>query len=69
MQDIFVKILSMGINASWIILAVMLFRLIFQKAPKWIICFLWVIAGFKLICPVDIESPISLIPVDRKSVV
>ncbi len=63
MQDIFVKILSMGINASWIILAVMLFRLIFQKAPKWIICFLWVIAGFKLICPVDIESPISLIPV------
>ena len=62
MQDIFVKILSMGINASWIILAVMLFRLIFRKAPKWIICFLWIIAGLKLICPLNIESPISLVP-------
>lgn len=63
MQDIFVKVLSMGINASWIIMAVMVFRLLFHKAPRWIVCFLWIIVGFKLICPFNIESSISLIPV------
>lgn len=66
MQDIFVKVLSTGINASWIILAVMFLRLLFQKAPKWIVCFLWIIVGFKLICPFNIESSISLIPAQPK---
>lgn len=67
MQDIFVKVLSMGVNASWIILAVMAFRLLFHKAPRWIVCFLWIIVGFKLICPFNIESSISLIPVWDKA--
>lgn len=62
MQNIFLKVLSMGADACWIILAVMFLRIVFCKAPKWIICFLWILAGLRLICPFNIESPVCFIP-------
>lgn len=62
MQNIFLKVLSMGTDACWIILAVMFLRMVFYKAPKWIICFLWILAGLRLICPFNIESQACLIP-------
>lgn len=62
MQNIFLKVLSMGIDACWIILAVLFLRIVFCKAPKWIICFLWILAGLRLICPFNIESPACFIP-------
>lgn len=37
-------------------------RLIFKKAPKWILCLLWGLVAFRLICPFSIESSLSLIP-------
>lgn len=66
MQGVFLKIASMGINASWMILAVLLLRLLFCKSPKWIACFLWILVGIRLICPYDMESAISLVPVQIK---
>ncbi len=68
MQDIFIKVLLMGINSSWIILAVIFLRLLFRKAPRWIICFLWIIVELKLVCPFNIASSISLIPAQFKVV-
>lgn len=62
MEGIFVRILSIGITASYLIVAVMVLRVLFSKAPKWIACFLWLLVGLRLICPFSIESSFSFIP-------
>ncbi len=62
MSEIFLKILNMSISASWIIPVVLLLRLLFKKAPKWINVLLWGIVGIRLICPFSIESVMSLMP-------
>ncbi len=62
MSDIFLKIINMSISASWIVLAVLLFRFVLKKAPKWVSCALWGIVAIRLICPFSIESVLSLIP-------
>ena len=62
MADIFLKIVNMSISACWIILAVILFRFIFNNVPKWINCVLWGIAGLRLVMPFSFESIFSLVP-------
>ena len=62
MADLFNEILNMSINASWLILAVMLIRLVFAKAPKWIRGIMWAMVGFKLIIPFSLETALSLLP-------
>ena len=62
MGDLFLKILNMSIAASWLILAVVLFRLVLKKAPKWIAVLLWGIVALRLVVPFSIESALSLIP-------
>lgn len=52
----------MSITAGYIILAVILLRLLIKKAPKWIHCLLWSIAGIRLLIPFSIKSIFSLIP-------
>lgn len=37
-------------------------RLLLRKAPKAIICFLWLFVAIRLICPFSVESVFSLIP-------
>ena len=62
MGDIFLKIFNMSISASWLILAVVIIRLIFRKAPKWSMCLLWGLVAVKLVVPFSPESVLSLIP-------
>ncbi len=62
MNELFLTIVNMSISASWIVLAVLLLRLLFKKAPKWITVLLWGIVAIRLICPFSIESVMSLIP-------
>lgn len=62
MADIFLKIVNMSISACWIVLAVILLRILLKKAPKWINCVLWGIAGLRLVMPFSFESVFSLIP-------
>ncbi len=62
MAGIFLKIVNMSISACWIVLAILLFRFVLKKAPKWINCVLWGIAGLRLIMPFSFESILSLIP-------
>ena len=52
----------MSISASWPVLAVLLLRLVFQKAPKWVNVLLWSIVAVRLAFPFFIESALSLIP-------
>ena len=62
MEALFIKIFNMSFTAGWLILAVILFRLFFKKAPKAIGCLLWGLVALRLILPISYESTISLIP-------
>ena len=62
MSGFFLSVINMSISASWIVLAVLFLRLLLKKAPKWIVVLLWGIVAIKLICPLSIESVMSLIP-------
>ena len=60
MTDLFLKLVDMSISAGWVALAVMAVRLAIRKAPRWITVALWALVALRLICPISIESPVSL---------
>ena len=62
MNELFLKIINMSISASWLVLAVLIFRFVLKKAPKWINVLLWGIVAIRLIFPFSFESTLSLIP-------
>lgn len=62
MEELFLKLVNMSITASWMILAVILFRIILKKAPKYIRVLLWGLVALRLIFPFSLESVLSLIP-------
>ena len=62
MSALFLKIMNLSINASWLILAVIVARLLLKKAPRWISCLLWGLVALRLLCPVSLESALSLMP-------
>ncbi len=62
LDTIFLQIFDMTKVASLVILIVLLARLCLKRAPKVISYALWAVVLFRLLCPVSIEAPISLIP-------
>ena len=62
MHNFFSTVLTTSIHGSIVILVVLLLRLLLKKAPRKIICWLWVLAGIRLLLPIPIESAYSLQP-------
>lgn len=62
MTELFLKIVNMSITASILVGLVLILRLIFQKAPKWVNVLLWGLVAIRLVLPFGIESSFSLIP-------
>lgn len=62
LETVFLRLVNTSLAAGWLILAIILLRFIFWKAPRWIFCLLWGLAGVRLIFPFSIESPLSLVP-------
>ena len=62
MGTAFINLLNLSITASYIVLAIILLRLIFKKAPKWLSCLLWGLVAIRLVFPFSVESFLSLIP-------
>ena len=62
MEAVFSKIVGISLMANWLILAVVVLRLLLKKVPRRITCILWGIVALRLIVPVSIESPASMIP-------
>ncbi len=62
MENIFLQIVNMSITASWLVLAVILLRFLFKKAPKWVMGVLWGFVALRLIFPYSFESVFSLVP-------
>lgn len=59
---VFSLVLTMSLSASWIAAAVLVLRLCLKRAPKWVNVLLWGIIAVRLVLPVSIESPLSLLP-------
>ncbi len=59
---LFMKIVDMTLAASFVIGAVLLARLFLRKAPKNFSYVLWAVVLFRLLCPVSLELPISMVP-------
>lgn len=68
MNAVFTKVLDMSLTASFVILAVLAVRFLLQKAPKAISYALWAVVLFRLLCPVSLTGPVSLLAVTRPSV-
>lgn len=62
MIDVFLTVLNMSLTASFVILTIILLRLLLKRAPKVISYLLWSIALFRLLCPLALNLPVSVIP-------
>ena len=65
MSKLFLHLLNISITAGWIVLVVVLLRFVLKKAPKWTRVVLWGLVALRLILPVSIESPLSLVPSEQ----
>ena len=62
MTDLFFRVLENSLSACWLIAAVLLVRLLFKGAPKKLFPLLWSMVGLRLILPLKLLSPFSLVP-------
>ena len=62
MEAMFLQLVNRSITTGWLVLAVLALRLLLRRAPKSVLCAMWGLVGLRLLCPVSIESPLSLIP-------
>ena len=62
MDAIFSRVLQTSVSGSIVILAVLVLRLILQKAPKRAVCLLWMLAVLRLLVPFELQSNWSLQP-------
>ena len=62
MEHFLQNLLTASIHGSILIFAVLLLRLVLFKTPKKYICFLWLLAGIRLLLPIEIRSDLSLQP-------
>lgn len=61
MTELFSKVLNMSLTASLIILFVLGARLLLKKAPKIYSYLLWSVVLFRLLCPISLSAPISML--------
>lgn len=62
MNEIFARYLEAGIFGSVIILLILVLRLCLRRAPRRILCLLWLLAAVRLLLPFQLESRLSLQP-------
>ena len=62
MEAVFLKLLNMSITAGWVVLVIVVLRQVLKRAPKSMVCFLWAFVALRLLCPISVESVLSLIP-------
>ena len=62
MDTVFSKFVHISLMANWLIVAVIVLRLLLKKVPRRVICVLWALVALRLMLPVSVESPVSMIP-------
>lgn len=61
MDEAFAQVLNMSLTGSAVILCVMAVRLLLKRAPKIFSYALWAVVLFRLLCPVSLPSPVSVL--------
>ena len=61
LTQIFAKVLNMSLTASLVIVLVIAARFVLRKSPKVFSYALWAVVLFRLLCPVSLPSPVSLL--------
>ena len=56
------NLLIASLHGSVVILAVILLRFLLWKTPKKFICLLWLLAGIRLLLPIEIRSDPRFVP-------
>ena len=62
LSKLFLQIVQLSLEAGFLVLVVLLLRLVFRSAPKWLHCLMWALVAVKLICPFGIEIEASPMP-------
>ena len=62
LEQVFFRLLRMGVSAAWLSIAVMVLRALMKSAPRRIVLLLWALVALRLICPFSIEWRLSLVP-------
>ncbi len=68
LETLFLTFFNMSVTASFVIIAVLVARLFLFKAPKIFSYALWAVVLFRLLCPISLESAISLLPINPEPV-
>lgn len=61
MEKLFSQVVNMGMTGSIVIVLVMLARLLLKRAPKIFSYALWSVVLFRLLCPVALTAPVSVL--------
>ncbi len=67
MEHVFLRILNMNLSAAVVICAVVLVRLALKRAPKKWSYLLWCVVAFRLLCPVSLSAPFSVLRLTAQS--
>ncbi|MBQ3261660.1 MAG: M56 family metallopeptidase [Oscillospiraceae bacterium] len=62
LESVFHKLLYMSFSAMWLAVAVLALRVLLRRAPRRVILLLWALVAVRLVCPVSVESRISVVP-------
>ncbi|MBQ8579230.1 MAG: hypothetical protein IJ448_00870 [Oscillospiraceae bacterium] len=62
LDSIYMKLLDMTVAGSIVICIVLLFRLMLKKQPKIFSYCLWAVVLVRLLCPVTLSLPVSILP-------
>ncbi len=64
MTELFITMMNMSLAAGWAVLVVLFLRMamIIMRVPRSLVILLWGVIAVRLICPVALESVISLLP-------
>ncbi len=62
MQPFIQTLFTMTVAATVAAVVVMILRLPLKKAPRWITCALWLVVFLRMVCPVSLDLPVSLMP-------
>lgn len=55
-------LLTMDLTAAAAAVVVLLVRLALKRAPRWLTCLLYLAVLFRMVCPVGLPAPVSLVP-------
>ena len=62
LDTLFATVLDMSIKGALVTLVVLLVRLMLRRAPKVISYGLWLVVLLRLLCPLSIQLPVSVLP-------